>query len=162
MIRLLNLFHRVGLLRPAPVLQKQESPRQDDAARVTRLTVERLSEDETLRGTLTDAGFAQVIGFVSGIVPPAVERAMRESTADEAEETVSHAARGLARAITSAAESGDTTGVAQVLTPAIVAGDAVDFIRSALPATLPDDMTADERARTLVETLSGAINGACE
>ncbi len=158
MIRLLNLFQRVGLLRPTPAPQP-ESPRQDDVERVSQLIVERLSEDETLRGTLTDSGFTPVMGFISALVPPAVERALDESPVDAAEDTVSHAARMLARAVAAAAESGDTTGAVQALTPAILPGNALVRARSALPASLPAGATDDERARILVGTLREAIEG---
>ncbi len=157
MIRLLNLFQRVGLLRPTPPAPQPVSPTADDAERVTRLIVERLSEDETLRGALTDAGFAPVLDFVSSLVPAAVERAQRVSTPGVVEDTVSHAARMLARAIAAAAESGDTTVVANALALPIAPADAIERARSVLPMALAAGTSVDERARTITQALSGAI-----
>ena len=83
MIRLVYLLRRLRPRKPEPSAEERIEPTEtdssatttaeepDDQERVTRLIVERLGEDETLRGDLTDAGFAPVMRFVTSLVPGA-------------------------------------------------------------------------------------------
>jgi hypothetical protein len=158
MIRLKYLFqrilpHRGSAPKPAPPSRSSV-----DTDEVTRLVVERLSEDEMLRGNLTDRGFAPVLAFVTSMVPAAT-RAASSSTGGDVEEAVSHGARGLVRAIVTAAESGEVQTLAEQLGPPIFSADAVERARRSITTSLPTTSSPDERAIAIVAALKASLEG---
>ena len=85
--------------RPAPINDDQ----------IARRVIERLSEDESLRGDLTDDAFKPIFDWVTSLVPVAARRAAPEPDPDEAGEELSQAARQLLRALAQVVASGDTS-----------------------------------------------------
>lgn len=159
MIRLKYLFQRLRMLRDNEPSNRAPSRQvvQGDTEQVTRTIVERLSEDEMLRGDLTDRGFAPILAFVTSLVPSAASRAASASAEGDVEEAVSHGARGLARAIVAAAETGDTGSLAEQLGPPILPPDAVDRARRSIASGLSASADPDERAIAIVAALRASL-----
>jgi hypothetical protein len=170
MIRLRNLFARIRKLRErapvaalppeAPQVETEQIARpQMDTEQIARIVVERLSEDEMLRGDLTDRGFSPVLNFVASLVPGAAARAASNSTDEDVEEAVSHGARGLARAIVAAAETGEVESLIAQLCPPMLAPEAGEQARRSISTRLASDAGPDERAVALVASLSASLAG---
>jgi len=123
----------------------------DESERISRLVSERLAEDERLRGDLTDAGFGPVLNLVTSLVPAAAARATAGPDAANAEDAVSHAARGLARAMVDAASSGDVDGLSAALSEPILTADAAERARAAIANEQEWPNSPDERARRLTD-----------
>ncbi len=112
------------------------------------LAVERLSEDETLRGDLTDRGFAPLFAVATQL---AVVRAPRFGSTDE----LYLAVRGLLKASVEAAQMNDPAALSPALiSPLVDAGERA--IMQADLASLPE--AADEAAIAIATTLSKATN----
>lgn len=125
------------------------------AAALARPVIERLSEDEALRGDLTDAGFAPLLDWLTRLVTAAAERATTDPDSAATMERVGDAARQLGRAVVRAAERGDAGAVAAALAPPLLAPDEAERAASALPRLAGD--TADDRARALVRALASVV-----
>jgi len=137
------------------VQSAQQAPAESE--RIARLVSERLAEDERLRGGLTDAGFGPVLNLVTSMVPSAAIRATSDPNSTNAEDSVSHGARALTRAIVDAASTGDVTGLKPFLDEPILSGDAAERARAAIADEPQWSESPDERARRLVEILHAAI-----
>lgn len=160
MIRLRNLFARIRKLRErAPVAAPPPETPQVDTEPIARSVVERLNEDEMLRGDLTDRGFAPVLNFVTSLVPAAASRAASGSTREDVEEAVSHGARGLARAIVAAAETGDVAALGEQLGTPMLPADGAERARRSLASGLSSAAGPDERAVAIVAALAASLAG---
>ena len=152
MFHLKNFLQRAG--RPGPELQPH---RFDEQERIARLVSERLAEDERLRGDLTDAGFGPVLTLVTSMVPAAAARATADPHIDNAEETVSHGARALTKAIVQAASTGDVGALSELLSEPMLSDAAAERARAALAAEPQLPEIADERAIRIAEIVRAAI-----
>jgi hypothetical protein len=123
------------------------------AQALARPIVERLSDDERLRGDLTDASFGPLLAWLEQVVTIAATRAPAGPAGKAWQTQASDAARQLARAIVGAAERNDTSGLAAALSPALFGPDAARA--AALPSQL-SGATPDERARELTQALAAA------
>jgi hypothetical protein len=122
-----------------------------------RVVSERLAEDETLRGDLTDNGFGPTLAFVTSLLPAAARQSQSTPDISSPEDEVSRAARGLTREIVAAAESGDMTELqANLAAPMFTARQAA-LAQEALSQELAQEESADARAQRIIERLQAAV-----
>jgi len=127
-------------------------PADDVAQRVA----ERLAEDETLRGDLTDAGFNPILQWVTDAATAATQRTGAAALDVDA---LGDAARKSVRALVRAAEHGDTSALSTAFgEPLFTADDAAKL--TAAVTSAPTDGDSDTRARALVQALSAQTPGA--
>ena len=114
----MRIFRRLSC--PGPAAGRPATP--PDARRA----VERLSEDEALRGDLTDEGYGPLLGVVAGL---AIARAGRFASTDD----LYLALRRLLKGAVDAAERSDFSTLAAAATPALIAPDERAVLLGALP-----------------------------
>jgi hypothetical protein len=139
----------------APATQTDAAGAGDLAQRVA----ERLSEDEALRGSLTDAGFGPLLDWATNIVTAAAHRTSASGAANA--DTLSDAARNLLRALVQAAESGDASSVHDAFSQPLFTAEESSTLRGAL-ADLPAQGDADARAKGLAQALANHVPGAAQ
>lgn len=107
--------------------------------------VERLVEDEALRGALTDAGYAPLLDVVTRLV---VARAARFDSTD----ALHRAARDLLAGAVAAAENADAAPLLAAARPPFIWGGERQELAGALRAlAAPGDEAAEAIARALAE-----------
>lgn len=129
----------------------------DDQGRIARLVEERLSDDETLRGDLTDAGFGPILTFVTSRVPTATRQALSRSTMQQAEDDVSRSARALTRAIVAAAETGDLGTLSEQLGAPMFSDGETKRVIETLDNRFASLESPEARAERIVEILRSTV-----
>jgi hypothetical protein len=119
--------------------------------------LDRLAEDEALRGELTDDGFMPLLDWLSRLTTSAARRAANEPEPEATMEQVADTALRLGRAIVRAAERADASGLAGALAPPLLTPGMAARATAALPPLAPD-ATPDERTQALVAALSAATS----
>jgi len=133
-----RIFRRLSC--PGPAAGRPATP--PDARRA----VERLSEDEALRGDLTDEGYGPLLGVAAGL---AVARAGRFASTDD----LYLALRRLLKGAVDAAERSDLSSLAAAAAPALIEPDE----RAALLGALRQRRgSADEVAASIARALAAA------
>ena len=132
-------------------------PSPDDVERIRRTVIERLSDDETLRVNLSDAGFGPILTFVTSLVPAAARRATEYSSTQTPEDQVSRSARVLTRAIVAAAETGDTAMLRGCLGAPMMSPEESTSARQSVPESGLPDLPPDDRATQTIAALTLAI-----
>jgi hypothetical protein len=120
-----------------------------DADAVAQTVAERLSEDESLRGDLTDDGFSPVLNW-------AIDLATTAATRLPDADALSAGIRGLVRGLVQAAESGDATPLKDALLPPLFTAEHVEELGRAVEQAVGETTSPDERAQQLVQALSAA------
>lgn len=128
-----------------------------DPQRITRVVTERLAEDESLRGRLTDEGFGPVLDFATSLIPGAVRTALRHLGAQEAEDEVSHHVRALVRGIVDAAEQGEPSVLLGHLSAPLFGTDEAIRLRDIISSGLQLGESSDARARHVVAMFRAAL-----
>jgi hypothetical protein len=146
---------------PTKVSQQQRSGEEPSRAALDALArpiVERLYEDEQLRGDLSDAGITPLLDLVVRLVDAAAARAASEPAATGIMEQLSEQAVTLARALVRLAESGDAEAARAAIAAPLVADSLIqsgtDVLTAPLHAAAPD-----ERAREIARRLTIAVGG---
>ncbi len=156
MYRLRQFTRRFRPVRERAGIRPSVRQLPDDRERITRQVIERLSEDETLRGALTDTGFGPIFTFVTSMIPAATGRALRTSVPESAEEDVSRAARMLTRAIVAAAEAGDVNTLpSSIDTPMFSEAEAIR-VRETLSRGFTSNRSSDVTAERIIDALRTA------
>lgn len=130
----------------------EAQPSASDAEAVAQTVAERLSDDEALRGDLSDAGFGPILNWATEL---AIAAAGRGAGDDE----LSQAARALVRAVVKAAETGDAAPVRGALAASLFTPGQTSRANEALDAPRSASASADERAQALVRALADATTG---
>lgn len=126
-----------------------------DSATLANPAIERLAEDESLRGDLTDDGWMplQAWGFarLQALAADAARAPQPDAMMDGLTETV----RAALREAVAAAQNGDVTDLVAVIRPRLVPRAQVEATAAALRALAlgPD---ADANARAIAQTLSSS------
>ncbi len=139
MLRLRMLIRRLLRARTDSEPLPPVPPSSVDLERMAQVVIERLSEDETLRGQLTDAGFGPILTFVTSLVPVAARRAAEHSSAQTAEDQVSRSARALTRGIVAAVETGDAAALDGCLGAPMLSPDEATRVRQSVSLGLDAD-----------------------
>jgi len=125
---------------------------------ISRQVIERLAEDESLRGELTDDAFKPILDWVMSLIPSAAHRAAPEPDPDEAAERLSDAARQTVRTLVRAVSGGETSSLRDQLQPPLLTADEADLARQAVPSYRLPGSSATERARALIAALKSALS----
>ncbi len=157
MYRLRQFMLRFRPVGERPGIQPFDRQPADDQKRITRHVIERLSEDETLRGALTDTDFGPIFTFVASMIPAAASRALQTSAPDSAEDDVSRAARRLTRAIAAAAEAGDVSALPSSIDMPMFTEAQVMTVRETLSRGTTSDQSHDVTAERIVKAMRIAI-----
>lgn len=155
-------------VRPAISRSPEPQPARSEAApavdqqaidALAQPAVERLVEDEGVRGELTDDGFGPLIAWASNLLLDAARRAAATPEPEATMDQVAGQARELVRAISRGAVDGDLAPVRAALASPLLTPESARQAVSALPDEFAPDTTPDERARSLVSTLAEATGG---
>jgi hypothetical protein len=142
---------------PQPVAPAPNAANAETVAALAQPVLDRLAEDEALRGDLTDAGFTPLLDWLSRLTTDAASRAAAAPDPEATMEQVADTALRLGRAIVRAAERADASGLADALVPPLVTPGMAARAAAALPPLAPD-ATPDERTQVLVAALSAATS----
>lgn len=157
MLRMRRFFHRL-LLAPNEVTPSASADESIAARkRITRVVTERLAEDESLRGGLTDDGYGPILDFAISLVPRAVNTALEHFGAQEAEDEVSHHARALVRGIVTAAEQADPDLLVDRLSAPFFEPTEAARAREMLSYGLKSGELSDVRAHHIAALLRASI-----
>jgi hypothetical protein len=137
----------------APV--ERVAPVKDD--QIARQVIERLAEDESLRGDLMDDAFKPIIDWVTSLVPAAASRAAPDPDPDEAGEQLNDAARQTVRSLVRVVSDGDTSSLRDQLQPPLLTADEAERARQAVPDGPLPGSSAAERAQALIAALKSAL-----
>ncbi len=162
MVRLSRFFQRLRQTKPETPQGPSGSASVNSAESISRLVVERLSEDEALRGDLTDRGFGPVLSFVSSLIPSAARRAVEQTETGDPDDDLSRSARAFTRAIVRTAVSGDPSAISNSMSAPLFHPDEITRVAQALTRDIDLGTTPDERALRIVEALRQAtreVNG---
>lgn len=130
-------------------------PREDVIA---RRVIERIAEDETLHGKLTDDAFKPIVDWVTSLVPAAAQRAALDPDPIEATEQLSQTTRQLIRALVQVVSNGDASSLASQFGPPLFTADEADRLRTAVPSEPLSDRSPVERSLVLIDALSAALS----
>jgi hypothetical protein len=127
-------------------------------AEISRPIIERLYEDEQLRGDLSDAGSTPLLDLMVRLVDAAAARAASDPEPDVVMEQVSERALKLARALVRLAESGDAEAARAAIAAPLIADGLIQSGTDALGLPL-HAATPDERAREIAQRLTIVAEG---
>lgn len=117
---------------------------------------ERLAEDEGLRGSLTDTGYAPLLEWLTNLLIEAAGR-MAEHPDPQAEmERAGDAARRLGQAIVTASERNDITTIQPELRDPLLTDQQINGVMAALPKLRLRQASPDQRAGLIVAALASA------
>lgn len=151
---------RTLLARLRPVQHVARPALGERADALARRAVERLSDDERLRGDLTDDCYGPLLAWVSDLLLGAARRSGDAPDAEAVMEAATASARALVAAVSPAAAGGDVAPVAAALAQApstLLTPDARARLLAALPRDLASCPSPGERARRLVTALAGTL-----
>jgi hypothetical protein len=128
------------------------------ADQIVRIVVERIAEDEALRGNLTDDAFKPIVDWVMTLIPAAARRSAPETESDEASEQLSQATRRLIRALVQAVSDGDASPLANQFGPPLFTSEEAERAARAVPSEPLPQRSTGERAVALIGALSSALS----
>jgi len=111
--------------------------------------VERLSDDETLRGSLTDEGFGPLLEVISYV-------AIQKADAFESTDALYGALRAIVQASVTAAETGDAATLERVIPGLLTGPESVAFDQAARGIGPNADQSAVAPVRSVEEGGNGA------